>query len=658
MYSSIANHLFQFSHYLLAFIILYLICPRFLFLDKEVTLDSFVANFLKMIFATIIVGYLLAFLKLFEFLSLAIVFILASSYHFSFGKHKHLASEKKITISAYVFNYLDGTESIKKDIKKLFHSKKDRVKAQVNGATNKKMLSFDIALLWFVLLYSAYLRFFDVYYYAAPAMSDGSVTLAWMKYIIQRVIFQDGIYPQGFHIYLATIQKLAFIDPLYILKYSGPFNGVLITFGLYFFVSRTTKERAPALVGAIIYGILGSYLSIDWMRQAATNSQEFGYVFIFPSLYFTYKYLLHRERKYFVSAFSGICITGFVHPIAYAFNVLGVALMGILACSIDFRENFKVVWRVFISGIGSVIIALTPLGIGFLFGKEFHGSSAEFLTEKVQVVTSPQLRVLDYVALCALVLLVGYLIVNFRTLKNQFIEMYVFLFSTVAFVFYYFGGVVTQNAVVATRFSDLWALNSPLAISFGFYVLLKLMRSRIVRWVTGTAVSIGILLATLFYLKPEPILTYKMERNEEVEQYLKISSMCNPTQWVIVSDTQGAYSQILGRGTHIRTNEFFSKYNPNEKYLYYEGTEYKIPDIFIYYDKKLFSFGKSEDLNEELVESTNRRNEANKILETWLEEYKKVHANAEVFYEDDNFMIYHIKQEITQDETLKKIFNN
>jgi len=367
---------------------------------------------------------------------------------------------------------------------------------------------------------------------------------------------------------------------------------------------------------------------------------------------------MYKEKKDLINLFSGVCVTGLVHPVAYAFNALGIAIMGILACIIDIKRNFKTVWRVFIAGVVSVVISLTPMIIGWIFGKEFHSSSIEFLSDKIINISYPHIKFTDIIALCGLLLLVIYLIINFKELKRYFIELYIVLFSIIAFLFYYYGGVVTQSAVIATRFSDLWGLTSPIAMGIGLYCLTKIIRNISIRRITEIILCTSMLLGCLIYIKPEPIIPYKMERNEEVEQYLRISSIYNPTQWAIVSDTEGAYSQILGRGTHIRTEEFLRKHNPRIDNIYYEGSEYKIPDIFIYYDKKSFSFGYSENLPQRLINSTERREAANKELADWLYEYKKTHENIEVFYEDENFMIFHIQQEMTRDETLKKIFNN
>jgi len=658
MYSTITNHVFQFTHFLISFVLLYIIYPRFfLFTKRDNFLDYTVENFLKMMLLTIVIGYVLVLLKLYEFLALIMVFIALSAYVYVYRKSIEEAKAIKNKWGAYIFNALDGVASLKEDFSNYLSEKTEETKTQYVKRTRDKTLVAEVTIITVILIYSAYLRFYDTFYYAAPPMSDGSVVLEWMKFIIQRKFFAKEIYPQGFHITLANIQKFAFIDPLYVLKYAGPLNGVLTTLGIYFFVSRIFKEKTPAFIAAITFGILGSYLPMDWMRQAASNSQEFGYVFIFPTVCYFYKYFISGEKKDLIVAFTGAAVIGLVHPIAYVFVALAVAILCFVAILIGFKQNILNVGKVILAGVFSGIIAGSPLVLGLLMKKKFHGSSQEFLTERLNIIQYPALKITDAIALASIFLLFIFILFNIKQVNKYFAQVYVLLLSSISFAIYNFGGVVTQSAVIATRFPDLWNLTSTVALGSAIHVILKIIKNQHYKRAVGVLITTAVLLICLIYIKPQPIVTYKMERNEEVEQYLRISSMCNPTQWTIVSDRDGDYSQILGRGTHIRTNEFVEKYSPYSTYIYYDGSDYKVPDVFIYHDKKPFPFGAVEGSIEERKIAIERRIAANERLTTWLEEYKKSHKNLTLFYEDENFEIYHIQQEITRDETLKKIFN-
>jgi hypothetical protein len=144
-----------------------------------------------------------------------------------------------------------------------------------------------------------------------------------------------------------------------------------------------------------------------------------------------------------------------------------------------------------------------------------------------------------------------------------------------------------------------------------------------------------------------------MERNEEVEQYLRISKMCNPTLWMMVSNFEGAYAEVLGTGTHIRQEDFIEEYDPDVQVLRYKGAQQIIPDIFIYHDKKLFSTD-FENKQKEYEE----RKAYNEEIAQWIRHYKHAYPQSiNLFYEDENFEIFRIHQLETQDRSLARIWN-
>jgi hypothetical protein len=272
-----------------------------------------------MVFIIICAGYFLVLLKIFEFLGLLIFFIIIGIY--SFIRREAAAQAKDVIVKINAYTY-DVADSIKKPLLLVRPYINTRIQSIMKGV-RENMLNvpklLKAVLIAAVFAYAVYLRFYDAYYHAAPAMSDGNVTLAWVKYIIQRRLFADGIYPQGFHINMAAVQKFAFINPLYIVKYSGPLNGILIMLGIFFFIYKCTDRSIPALVGAALYGIFGESLSMDWMRQAASNSQEYGYVFVLPVLYFALRYIEKGDEDSFRTYFAGVSALGLIHAIAYAF---------------------------------------------------------------------------------------------------------------------------------------------------------------------------------------------------------------------------------------------------------------------------------------------------------------------------------------------------
>ncbi len=474
-------------------------------------------------------------------------------------------------------------------------------------------------------------------------MSDAGVTLAWMKYINSDQLFHDGIYPQGFSIYLATLQKLAAIDPLYIIKYTGPMNGLLMGFTLYFVISRLTKKPYVGLFAFFFYGVLSCYLPLEIDRQVATNSEEFGFIFILPTIFFLYEYMKTGQRSNLRIAFYGLTITALVHQVAFAFAFIGVLIVLALSVIVIGKESISRIKLTFLFGVLAGVISSLPLLIGFLAGKRVHSSSYEFLVAQITEIGYPEIGLLSRIALCCIGFLFLYILIYIRSLKKVFAELFVFSFSGIAFLVYYYAGVLTQNQMIASRFTSLWGLILLLPICLVISILIGLLGSNS-RETVICALSISALLGlSLLYFRPQAIVPYKMQRNSDVEQYYLISQTFEPTKWTIVSQTEG-YSLALGKGYHIMMSDFIKWYDPSNPNSYLVNQEsdqaYKSPDVFIFFEKKIFTTS-----FESMASIYEQRRLDNQQMKEWIKEFKIRHHNISVFYEDEESIVYRIHQD-------------
>ncbi|MBW9234207.1 hypothetical protein JQK62_18440, partial [Leptospira santarosai] len=57
--------------------------------------------------------------------------------------------------------------------------------------------------------------------------------------------------------------------------------------------------------------------AIEIERQAATNSQEFAFVFIFPALYFLIKYVCDKQKEDLKIGLICTAIIGLVHSLVF-----------------------------------------------------------------------------------------------------------------------------------------------------------------------------------------------------------------------------------------------------------------------------------------------------------------------------------------------------
>lgn len=636
MYSSFLNQFTNLSHYIIAFILIFVIYPKFVFQNKnESVFEYLISNFIRMVFIVIVIGYVLAAFKIFEvfgiLIALAIVLFLSRYLRNSDDNIEKI----KYSAATFVYDLFDGKSKRKLIFKEYFKKTKEKL-------PKSKSNIFSIFMLISVIGYSAYLRFYDAIMHAAPAMSDAYVTLAWMKYIDRRILFYDGIYPQGFHIFLATIHKFAFSNPLYILKYTGPLNGILITLGIYFVVSRLTKKMVPGIIAALIYGVLGSYISGDWIRQAATNSQEFGFVFVLPTIYFIYKYVKENKKNYLITSLCGAAVCGLVHTVSLVFVVIGAAIVILSALIVNFKKSIKPSLFLILGGTASGVVSMIPIGIGLLFGLKFNTSANSFIMDFDSTLQISKLYIIDYVALASMVLMFFYIFISREKWKEKLFPVFIFLFSAASFFIYYAGGYLTKSTVIGSRGAALWYILISVVIGYGFYILFRVLYKIKIYDAIMYVLCLATIVTSIYLLKPQPIIPYKMEYDSNIEQYLRITKAFRNSEWMIVSQDEG-YSVVLGTGYHMLVQDFLKNYNPQSIYLRDLKTKeiLRTQDVFIYCEKNVFTT--DFDTMKKIYA---RRKLEKPLLKEWVKKYSQKHNNLSKYYEDENIIIYRIHQEI------------
>ena len=660
MYATLNNHLAHFPQYLIATAVLFIVLPSFIFTKSDGNfLDRAVANYLRMVFVIIVLGYILVLLRLYEVLVLAPFLAAMVLYRLYHNRAYAGWGELGFSLEVLLYDIIDGRIHPLRNMAgwlkgKTIGSSGAAFSFFRGAATLGNMLLFLV-----VFGYAAYLRFYDAFANAAPAMSDAYVTLAWMKYISGKILFHDGIYPQGFHIFLATVRKFAAIDALYVLKYTGPLNSLLICLSIYYVVSRLSQRSAPGIIAASIYGLLGSVLlQGDWMRHASTNSQEFALLFILPTQYYFYLFLKNARMRDLWIGFSGVCVTGLVHSLAFAVVGLGMGVLALAALLVDFRKSLINVVKLCLAGIAAVVVSLAPLGVGLLMGKNFHGSSAEFLTSQIANPAFPQLNLPDYFALAALAILWLFSVFNRKPRREKLAEKYVVLLGLGIFILYYGGGVLTKSTVVAARSGEIWALFLPIAVGMGWYAFSE-TSGFLKRPLVGVLVGACLLGYILIIIKPEPILPYKMEHNSNVEQYLRITETFRPTEWLMASQEEG-YSMVLGTSYHLMMQDFLTWYDPAEKVLVHRDNGnaevLNSPDIFIYEEKEFLR----AELDVESMKTLNviyeRKEQEKDKLRSWLQIYQSNHDNLSLFYEDEYLRVWRIHQPASKEEEFNKLW--
>lgn len=649
VYSSIQNQLNNLAHFFFGFILLFVLYPKFIFSSEgQSKIENLMANFIKMVFFVIIMGYLLVITRFYGFIGIMIILSVVF-YIKNFGTDNKVVSSEVITkIGVYFYDFVHKNRNPVEDI---LAYNKNKLKEFISKIFHSKSKIINYLLLSVIIGYSAYLRFFDAITSAVPGTSDGNVTLAWMKYIAGNELFHDGIYPHGFHIYLATLQKFAHIDPIYIQKYGGPFNIMMVILGIYIVIYKFTDRPGIGIIGASIYGILYKLLPIEWSRQAATNSQEFAFVFVLPTIYFAYKYIKNNNKNDLLTTFCGVAILMLVHTVALSFAAIGIISLSLAAVILKIKTNFKRVVHIGVSSFLAVIIGVLPIGYGILMGMSFNSSSKDFLLATMKV-DYPELKDISYIAIVSIVIMLLYFIIKIKSFSSNLFELFILFFSINAFSTYYVGGVLTNSSVIATRFSELWGLVIPISISIGIYIISKILIKSFIKFLLEIMLVFGIASYTFMIVKPLPIVPYKMEWDSRVEQYLKIDKLLKPKEWMIVSQAED-YAIVLGSGYHLETKDLLKLYDPLIGGLVRKDTKEVsfMKDIFIYYEKNIFTTS-----FDNMKAEYKRREQEKPVLKNWIKDYEENHNNMSKFYEDDNLIIYRIHQGSDKEEASDDIW--
>lgn len=668
MYADWTNQMEQLIRYFGAFVLLFLMAPKLLFrrMAGDIT-ERLTIRFMMMTLLLILLGYALVIVKLYEMLAIVPLLTLYAGrsyilYFIRFKKRRSMASPQSIV---RFYDWLEGKYNPWIDIKVLLRRKlKDSIRA-LNARVQQVPTMLETIVLVVVLLISGWIRFYDALTHAAPALSDGYVTLAWIKYIDSRVLFNDGIYPQGFHIWMDYLVKFAATDPLYILKYTGPLNVIMLMAGMYLAVSRWTGSRSAGILSIAVFGLLGEYVSGGaYDRQASTNSQEFAFIFIIPTLYFLHRWLRDRNRWALTASITGMIVVGLIHTLAYIFLGLGVAILLFMYIPLTMSERFRPLWPVVWGGLASVGISVAPLGIGLIIGRSFHSSSEDFATSRNQLTNLKELNLTDYVVLIAVGIILIWAIRKWRFIRPHTGPIFVGAFVLATFCIYYFGDLFTfpGSTVITSRSAELWSIVTPLAIGTAAGLLIRGMERLRSRWSSyyGIGVVTLAVAAILLSVPPKPIIPYKMEWNSGVEQYLKISNHYRPKTWMIVSHALEGYSIVFGNGYHYDLPVFLDSYSPNNFPLVNEGIDGEknltSRDVFIYYQKEIFKLDETYSIYSIMKPEYEQREKEMKRLDQWIQMHQKVNKDLSIWYEDDKLRIYHIHQPEDEKDRLVQIW--
>lgn len=216
-----------------------------------------------------------------------------------------------------------------------------------------------------------------VYGYRA---SDIPVHMSWINEMSRGKIFAKGVYPFGFHCMIYYLQAVFRFDTYVILCQFFFAQVIFMHLVLLAMLKQLCKTKYIPYIGTFVF-LLGNFWSDQtYSRFYATLPQEFGMIFVIPSIYFLIRFfqipkqkLADKETRLTLQCFAmAFSLTLAIH--FYGTMIAGLCCIGI-ACGFCFRFLRKEYFcRIMFTGICSVFLAVLPMGIAFATGTPLQGS--------------------------------------------------------------------------------------------------------------------------------------------------------------------------------------------------------------------------------------------------------------------------------------------
>lgn len=216
--------------------------------------------------------------------------------------------------------------------------------------------------------------------------SDIPVHNYWINGLIENNIYIAGIYPMGMHCmlyYLATMLGM----PVYVtLRLFWLVQYSVIALMVLVFLKGHCKTRFLPYLGIMMFVGVKYFVSSSYLRYGATLPQEFGMLYILPSIFFVMEFFKMRKEELEeginrIRCTSSWYLLGFAMSFSLTLSshfydtiVAGIICIGVAVGYGYWFWRKEYFFRIMLSGILSILMAFLPMAVAFLTGKSLQGS--------------------------------------------------------------------------------------------------------------------------------------------------------------------------------------------------------------------------------------------------------------------------------------------
>lgn len=636
------------------------------------TLDRFFVYFIHSNLITIVIVYVLTFLNIYETISLLMAYFLLFML-FTVQKKKKQGIKFTELGTYYFGKVLDSVEdnvysmkSIPTIGKSIFTKLLNSIKGILLKLTARPV---ENILAIAVLLVAAYARFYHSFVHLAYGSSDPYVHLAWTKYIGNNLIFRDGVYPYGYHAIISSLNKVFFTDPSVIIRFIGPIASCIMIFSIYYVLRKLIKSSLiPAVLGVAVY-VFNTTFSFGALRQISALPEEYAMIFLLPGMYFFHLFLT-KEKKYFLLlSAEALLITILIHPYVTVFMAVGYGIIGLVYIrDLFIKKNLvRVVLFMFVAGV----IGILPFVFGLIAGKEFHGSSIDFvrdsvdsslksmnLKEIVSYMANDKMFIILFISLAVLILF-SVLLIVLKKGEHKIQGRVGIIFSLLTLVLYFqYRALELGMPYIMLPYrtgiflSFIAAFTIALVAGSMDLITSKKYIGNAIKTVVAVIIILSLFSSSKFIIPLETQASGFMEYDEAAYVSLKIKEDFQLNNWTVISPVE-QYSESINYGYHYNLWEYV-------KNIDVDNVDIEIPTEHVFWfvekvplrsDSRVTKEESQKEfpiitgnLDEYYTNAENRRiiqAKAYYILEDLLNKDE----NMSVYFETENFKVYMLYQD-------------
>lgn len=247
---------------------------------------------------------------------------------------------------------------------------------------------------------------FNLWYYSYHTIhnytygaSDLTVHHQWINAMDEGVIFYHGIYPFGFHNVIYFLHSIFQTETVSLLRTFGVIETIYIYAMLYLLLRKICRSRFTPILGLVLFTLPNLFNFQATMRYQWSLPQEFAMVFLYPCACYLIQFFRQkreelteeRRRRKDNTLYAWLDLYN-IHPstvslilfalsfsmtlaVHFYITIIAVLLCGAIAIAhLPYVLHYRYLRSLLITGLLSVMIAVSPMGIAYLQGTELEGS--------------------------------------------------------------------------------------------------------------------------------------------------------------------------------------------------------------------------------------------------------------------------------------------